>query len=263
MSGINMAQIAPFVLSLIALCAGRWPGPLEGFAILTVDTSSLAKSPNSLAINDWYEAHYLSVCTGQWNSHVAQMGKNHSTAVCWLQDTGYTFSIPNLVPVEYELQALLATYRTLHTRAPFILLVLSIVSKGLAIPAFLYGIIMMAKSRKNGQVVKRDLPLIVLRIAFFACIISSILGTISSAKITASAGKSSGTFDLDAGRTIHAWTNSGFLAITWVGTGLVWVAMGLVVAAAFRLAGMLKRDDRPAVEIRGLWYRSRGNGDEE
>jgi len=183
------------------------------------------------------------------------MGKNHSTAVCWLQDTGYIFSIPSLVPVENELQSLLVVYRTLHTRTPFILLVLSIVSMGLAILAFLYSIIMMARSSKNGPVVRRDLPLIVLRIAFFACIVSTILGTISSATITASAGKRSGTFELDAGKTIHAWTNSGFLTITWIGTTLVWVALGLVLASAFRLAGMLKKDDSPAVEVDGLWYR--------
>lgn len=28
--------VAVLILSVIALCAGRWPGPLEGVAILTV-----------------------------------------------------------------------------------------------------------------------------------------------------------------------------------------------------------------------------------
>jgi hypothetical protein len=214
----------------------------------------LAKGPNPLSINDWYEAHYLSVCTGNYNNHVAGMGKNHSTAVCWLQNTGYTFSIANLVPDENGRGSLLDIPHTLKTKAPFILLVLSIVSMGLAILAFFYSIFVMARSNSSRQMVKQDLPLIVLRIAFFACIISTILGTISSAKITASAGKSSGKFELDADKTIHAWTHSGFLAITWIGTTLVWVALGLVVGAAFRLAGMLKKDDSLATEADRRWY---------
>jgi hypothetical protein len=223
--------------------------------IQQVDTSALANvtSLNRLAINDWYDAHYLSVCSGMWKNHVPTMGKNHSTAVCWIQNTGYTFSIAKLIGSDDEQQSIFQHYRTVNTKAPFILLVLSIVSMGLAILAFIYGIIVMARASTKGQMVKRDLPLTVLRIALFACIASTILKTISSAKITASAEKSSGMVEVD-GKALHAWTHSGFLAIIWVGTALLWIALALVVAAAFRIAATVKDFDARTNGTDRKWY---------
>ncbi|KAJ9607169.1 hypothetical protein H2200_008241 [Cladophialophora chaetospira] len=253
----ELCIVGAFVLSIIALCAGRWPGPIEGFAILTVDSSSLANatSPGALPINDWYDAHYLSICTGMWNHHTASMGKNHSTTVCWLQSTGYTFSIANFVGNKDAQQAILDHQPPLKTMVPFVLLVLSIVSMGISIVAFLHGVIMMVRHEKTPDAVMRGVPLLLLRIAFSACIATNVFKMISSAKITVSASKSSGTFDIFPGKNLHAWRHDGFLVITWVSVGLVWIAIGLMVVAAFRLAPMLKKQERQVAGADRRWYR--------
>jgi len=249
--------IVAFISSIILLCAGRWPGPIEGLAILTVDSSSLAfnTSSNALAINDWYDAHYLSVCTGMWNHHIANMGKNHSTTVCWLQSTGYTFSVANFVGNADAQKMILDQQRPLKTKVPFILLVLSIVSMGIAILAFLHGIIIMVRQCKKAQDVKRQIPLVVLRIALFASIATIVFKMISSAKVTVSASKSSGSFNIYVGKDIRAWTQSGFLAVTWVSVALVWLALAIVVFAAFRIAATLKKQDRIVAGEDRRWYR--------
>jgi hypothetical protein len=207
-----------------------------------------------VAINDWYEAHYLSICRGEWYNHNASLGKNDHTAVCMLQTAGYTFSIADLVGDNSQ-RSILSSHHTLDTKAPFILLVLSIVSMGVAIVGFLYGIFVMAKSCHKGRMVKRDLPLFVLRVAFFASIASIILKTISSAKITASADENAGKFELEGGNIVNAWTHSAFLAVTWIGTGIVWVGFGLVLAAAFRIAAVLKEDGHMPDHAGRRWYR--------
>ncbi len=189
-----------------------------------------------------------------WNYHVANMGKKHSAAGCWLQHRGYSFSLARLFDSDDEQQVFLDQQPQLHTKAAFILLALSIVSMGIAILAFLHGIMMMVKQSRRADGVKQEIPLNVLRIAFFACTVSTILRTISAAKITASADQSAGRYEVDTGIFIYAWTHSGFLAITWVSTVLMWLALGLVVITAFRAAAMLKREEVEVAGAERRWY---------
>lgn len=182
-----------------------------------------------------------------WNQHhTASSGRNGSTTVCWLQNAGYTFSISDIIDRDDAVH-----HHALNTKASFILLVAGIGTMSLTVVGFLYGIIKMARTRAKGQRlnIKHDLPLTVMRVAFFACIASTILTTISSAKITAAADRSAGGFEVIAGdaasgTVVHASSNSGFLAIIWVGTALVWLGLALVVVAAFRIAAVLQ-DDNP------------------
>lgn len=214
-----------------------------------VDTGALANDTltNGVTIADWYDAHYLSICSGMWNHHMGSAGRNGSTTVCWLQNTGYTFSIGDILDRND------VHHRAVQTKAPFILLVASIATMSLTILGFLYGIIIMARPRVKGQLVKHELPLVVLRVAFFATIASTILTTISSAKITASAGRSAGTFEVGGEGTVRASSNSGFLAIIWVETVLVWLGLALVLATAFRIGAALQDDKANPVKPGREW----------
>ncbi|OAL17885.1 hypothetical protein AYO22_11229 [Fonsecaea multimorphosa] len=244
--GCEVLTSVALVLFVIALCAGMSRGSLEGLAILTVDTSSLANSSadSALAIADWHEAHYLSICSGMWKNHTASLGKNHSTISCTSQSAGYTFSLAQIVGGDAGQQLVIADHHrsTLDTKAPFVLLVLGIASMGLTVLSFLYGVgVLHSVKRRGGPLGKREMPLVVLRMGFFASIASTILLTISSAKITASAGKMAGRIQVDGGKDVHAWMTGGFYAVTWVGMAFVWAALGLVLAAAFKIAGVLER----------------------
>ncbi|KIW24506.1 uncharacterized protein PV07_10217 [Cladophialophora immunda] len=242
--GCELLTCVALILFVIALCAGMSRGPLEGLAILTVDASSLTSSTSgsALGITDWYEAHYLSICSGMWNRHIASAGKNHSTITCTSQSAGYTFSLARIVVGgDAAQQTLLANHRTLNTKAPFVLLVVAIASMSLAILSFLYGIAALPSTAAGRRLSKKEIPLVVLRIGFFACVTSTVLLSISSAKITANAAKTAGRVQLGGGKDVHAWMDGGFYAVTWVGAACVWVALGLVVAAAFKLADVLER----------------------
>ncbi|EXJ72588.1 uncharacterized protein A1O5_03734 [Cladophialophora psammophila CBS 110553] len=251
--GCEIVTLVALILFIIALCAGISRGSLERLAMFTVDTSSLTSttSTSALAIKEWYEVHYLSICSGMWNGHVASAGKNHSTISCTSQSAGYTFSLAQIIGGGDAGQQLLLAYhhRTLDTKAPFVLLVLGIASMGLTVLSFLYGIVALRTKTRRRQLHKKEMPLVVLRIGFFACIASTILLTISSAKVTASAGKMTGRVQIGGGRAIHAWMNSGFYAVTWIGMAFVWVALGLEIAAAFKIAAVLEPRGMQAAEV--------------
>ena len=153
-------------------------------------------------------------------------------------------------------QTILDYHHAVPTKAAFVLLVLSIVATGLATIGFSFGILKMLRSRNSGQrITKQTVPLMVLRCAFFACVTAASLSTISSAKITVSAKRSSGGFVLGNDQIIHAWTHGGFLTLTWVATGLVWVALTLALAAAFKIAPMLREQEHRPKESYRRWYR--------
>ncbi|OAP65260.1 hypothetical protein AYL99_01232 [Fonsecaea erecta] len=252
--GCEIFTSAALILFAIALCAGMSPGSLEELAILTtlteVDISALTNSTlrsSTLATTDWHDLHYLSNCSGMWNRHLARAGKNRSTVTCTSQSAGYTFSLAQIVgggDAGQQLLALNTHHRlTLDTKAPFVLLALGIASMGLTVLSFLYGIFVLhAIARQGGRRGRKEMPLVVLRFGFILCIASTILLTISSAKITASAGKMAGRVQVGGRRNIHAWMDARFYAVTWVGMAFVWTALGLVVAAAFKIADVLEEE---------------------
>ncbi|MCJ1319911.1 hypothetical protein MMC15_005247 [Xylographa vitiligo] len=110
-------NVLAFVFATLALIAG-WRAPvLENSAILTFDTTNVssaviayldalpvnASAPSLITgngsggVRQWYSAHYLSVCKGDWATIAsgARPGgsKNLSTAVCEPQAGGYVFAL--------------------------------------------------------------------------------------------------------------------------------------------------------------------------
>jgi hypothetical protein len=63
--------------------------------------------------------------------------------------------------------------------------------------------------------------------------------TQSSARITAAAVHAAKHLDVE-GIQLPAWTNNGFLALTWVATTLIWSGLIWVVVGAVAIAKSLK-----------------------
>ena len=199
------------------------------------------------SIQDWYEAHYLSVCSGMWNAHMVSAGKNSSTVICTSQSAGYTFSLAQIfasssnatqpLPIDSSSSS---SYGTLDTKAPLILLVIGIALTGLSMLFFLCGVVIMLVTHTA------KMRLGVLRVAYLASIAAPIFLTISSAKITSLAEKTTGTADVNVGgvaMAVHAWMERGFYVFTWLGMALMWVVVGLSIAAAFKFASALQIRD--------------------
>jgi len=193
----------------------------------------------STAVADWYEPYYLSTCTGMWNAHDSSAGKNRSTISCVSQSAGYVFSLAELLNHDNSIQLLSATSNViLNTKAPLILLTLGIAFIGISFLGYLYGIF---ATRYN--IVLADRPLFILRVAFFTSIAAPIMLSISTAKITASAAKMVGTVNAETGQPVYISMDAGFYAVMWVATAMSWVALGFVIFAAFRIAGMMKHQN--------------------
>lgn len=178
-----------------------------------------------------------------WNAHTASAGKNQSTSRCISESATYVFSLAKLLNHDASVQLLPTTSKIiLDTKAPLVLLVLGITATGVSLLGFLYGIFVMMRAIR---VV--DMPLVVLRIAFFASIAALITLTISSAKITANADRITGTTNIGTGQPVHVYMDAGFYACTWLATGLSWVALALAVTAAFKI-GKMQQTQTPNVQ---------------
>lgn len=192
-----------------------------------LDTSALRQaSGNNVSIQDWYDAHYLSVCSGMWSKDSASAGKNKSTTICHPQPLGYTFGEAALPGVRY--------YPALDLKASAILLLLGIILSGLSAVLFLASVAAIRITNKT------DKWLNLLRVGFLANVAATILLTISSAKITALAEKWVGTTYTEDGVPLTAWMGRDFYACTWLGTGIMWVVLGLSIAVAFKIANNMR-----------------------
>jgi hypothetical protein len=163
-----------------------------------------------------------------WNNHIASAGKNESTTICHSRALGYTFD---------EAAAALPgdqSYLTLDLKASVILLLLGIIFSGLSALLFLAGIVAIRTTNKTNKWLN------LLRIAYLANVAAPILLTISSAKITALAEKWVGTTYTEDGVPVTAWMCRDFYACTWLATGIMWVAVGLSIAVAFKIAKNMK-----------------------
>jgi hypothetical protein len=203
------------------------------------------------SVQDWYEAHYLSICSGMWNTHRISAGKNSSTVICASQNAGYTFSLAQIFAsssnaTQPQPRPLLidssssSLYGTLDTKAPLILLTIGIALTGLSVLFFLYGVVIMLVTYTA------KMPLGVVRVSYLTSLAVPTFLTISSAKITSLAEKTTGTADVNIGGVavaVHAWTERGFYAFIWLGTALMWVVVGLSIAAAFKFASALQIRD--------------------
>jgi hypothetical protein len=193
-----------------------------------LDTSALRRASGNVSIQDWYDAHYLSVCSGMWSNHIASAGKNKTTTVCQPRVLGYTFDEATTALPGDE------SYPTLDLKASAILLLLGIIFSGLSAMLFLTGIVAIRITNKT------DKWLNILRVAYLTNVAAPILLTISSAKVTALAEKWVGTTYTEDGVPVTAWMGRDFYACTWLGTGIMWVAVGLSIAVAFKIAKDMK-----------------------
>ena len=194
-----------------------------------LDTSALRQaSSNNVSIQDWYDAHYLSVCSGMWSNHIASAGKNKSTTSCDPRALGYIFGgAASALPGGQS-------YVTLDMKASSILLLLGIIFSGLSALLFLAGIAAIRITKKT------DKWLNLLRVAYLTNVAAPILFTISSAKITALAEKWVGTTYFEDSVPVTAWMDRDFYACAWLGTGIMWVAQGLAIAVSFKIANNMK-----------------------
>jgi SUR7/PalI family len=156
---------------------------------------------------------------------------NQNATVCVHQKVGYTFSLAQSLPSNAA-QLLPADYGTVRTRNTQVPLIIAIVFIGISMIALLYDMIAL-----HATIIP---PLRVLRIGYLASIPGVILLTVSSAKITATADKMVGVKDLGGGVTVDAWMGWRFYASTWIATGFMWLAIGLSIAAAFRIAAAIR-----------------------
>jgi hypothetical protein len=209
--------------------------PFEQFDISSVNSALSNATSATTPIQDWYEAHYLSVCSGMWNTHAVSAGKNQSTIICAPQRAGYTFSLAQILASDAAQPLLVdSSYGTLDTKAPLILLAIGIAFTGLSLLLVLYGVVAMLVTGTA------ETPLGALRVAYLAIVAAANVLTISSAKITALAEKMVGTTDIGEGGWVQAWMERGFYVFAWLGTALMWGAMGLGIVVSFRIARALQ-----------------------
>jgi hypothetical protein len=209
---------------------------------LQFDTSSVHRALSSpTLVQDWYEPHYLSVCSGMWKNHVRGLGKNESTVVCVPQAAGYTFSLGEILAEAASRS--LSDPRTLNTTTPFVLVVLGVVSTGVSVASFMIGIVLLFSKK-----IAETKLLIPLRVAFFSTIAASIFLTISSAKITAWAAQTAGTIDVGIGGgetatvSVHAWLETPFYVAAWTATACMWLALVVAVTLSFRYSHAVQRE---------------------
>lgn len=206
-------------------------------------------SPTTNSLQDWYEAHYLSICSGMWNTHTPSAGKNASTVACASQTAGYTFSLAQILAASSNATLRLpidgspnpsSLYGTLPTKTPLVLLTVGIALTGLSVLFYLCGVLVMLATRSP------KMRLGILRVAYLASTAAPIFLTISSAKITSLAEKTKGSADVSIGGVavaVHAGMESGFYAFTWLGTALMWVVLVSSITAAFKFAKELQIRD--------------------
>ena len=168
-----------------------------------------------------------------WNAHNSSAGINQSTVKCVSESAGYVFSLSEFMNNDGFAQSIPAWSNVeINTKAPLILLALGIAFIGLSWLGFVYGLFVVI----NTKTAIADKQLFVLRLAFFASIAAPILMTISSAKITATAAKASGIVYLETMQAADVQMQAAFYVVSWVTTGLLWVALVLVLIAAFSIA---------------------------
>jgi hypothetical protein len=135
-----------------------------------------------------------------------------------------------------------SSYGTLDTKTPLVLLTIGIALAGITLFSLLYGIVVLLLTSTP--------PLLVLRIGYLASIATVILLTISSAKITAIADKTTGAKDVSAGVVVHAWMGWAFYVSTWLAAGFMWAALGFSIAGAFKIAAGLEVQKSNARKLR-------------
>ncbi|MCJ1358037.1 MAG: hypothetical protein MMC33_008035 [Icmadophila ericetorum] len=255
---VELLTATAFILAFITLFAGSNRSGLQNNPILTFDTSGVCGqvekylrdqigsqvfdySP-SCSIADWYEVHYLSVCKGDWtnnNSATPSYIKNFSTISCTSQTGGYIFNLAETLAagVAPAAQTLFANwqYAVLETSVSLGLLGSTIGQLGTSLIAYGVGFFTLTKIETNNHSLRA------LRIGFINSIASLILSTISSAKITAFAGNLMDERRVTSGINFLVWREKGFYILTWMTTGLTWVALFVAVIFSFAIRDVIER----------------------
>jgi hypothetical protein len=169
---------------------------------------------------EWYDIHYLTLCSGAFTTSGA---KNRSSTVCHVQNPGSSF------------------LGKVDTIAPFILLVIGIAFTAIIIMTFAVAISSLRRiqHRGIGLLRKQDLPLISLRIGFILLILTVNVFSQSSARITGTAVSKTKHFNVEDIR-LPAHTTAGFLALTWIATGFIWIGLLWGIVGAMKVAKMVK-----------------------
>jgi hypothetical protein len=194
------------------------------------NTSSIRSAISNVPdahIADWYEVHYLSVCSGMWNAVGGD--KNQSTVACVHQKAGYTFSLAQTLGGNAaQLLPANSSYGTIDSNDSRILLTIGITLAGVSLTSLLYGVVVLLLTSTP--------PLLMLRIGYMASIPTMVVLTISSAKITSIADKMTGATEISPGIVVHAWMGPVFYVTTWLSAGFMWAAVGFSITAGFKIA---------------------------
>jgi len=168
--------------------------------------------------------------------------KDAASTVCTVMSGGYKFSLPDLLANDAALPVANFSSRwsfaVVDTKAPFILLVISIAS--LIVSMITYGIAIVTTPRFTPET-----PLFGLRAGYLASIAALVTSMISSAKITAIMEQLAGRSD------DTAWSTGGFYVWTWLVTGLMGFAVILSIVFAIKIA-KLRRAPREELEAEGF-----------
>lgn len=201
----------------------------------TVNSASFIGTSASALVQDWYDVHFLYLCSGMYNGHLASAGKDKSTVKCISQSAGWTFSLSKIL-ASSDVQPLSAhsADAKLDTTAPLVLLAFGIAAMGLAMIFLAHGLV--------GTLAKRALEpnLIPLRIGYLSSIAGGVFLTNSFSHLTAAADRLTGTIYLSRGLEARAWMESEFYVIAWLGTAFMWMAVACGVTCAFMLSYSLK-----------------------
>ncbi|MCJ1377453.1 hypothetical protein MMC17_000548 [Xylographa soralifera] len=258
-TSIYMTVLA-FIFATLALVAGWRASVLENSAILTFDTTAVsgavliylgssstplfanASAPSSVSggIRQWYSAHYLSVCKGDWaiaSSAQPSGVKNLSTVSCEPRGGGYVFALAD----ELARDAAPAAaglfvgweYDVLRTMGSVVPLAAGLGFVGLALVAVLH-------------VGRYAVPVANVGFAVGGAVLLTVAAGVVTAQIRGVGGE--GLEGLDV--VVMAAGSRGFTAFVWIGAVLM-MAVVPVNVALWRLTGKGMKGKRPSREWKG------------
>ncbi|MCJ1400547.1 hypothetical protein MMC11_003753 [Xylographa trunciseda] len=230
-----------FLFTVLALVAGWRANVLENSAILTFDTTTvpssvrayLASLPPPVAstsagpIRQWYSAHYLSVCKGDWAAFPAgapaSRAKNLSTVTCEPRGGGYVFALADELARDAAPAAapLFAGWedgvvRTMKSVVPL--------AGGLGF----VGLTLVAV----GHAGRYAVPEANVGFAVVAAVLLIVAAAVATGQVRGVVG---GGME-EAGGAVTAEGSRGFTAFVWIGAVLM-VVVVLVNVGMWRLAG--------------------------
>jgi hypothetical protein len=163
--------------------------------------------------------HYLALCYGFFNDHIASAGKNKITFTCTPKAVGYTFVLVQEILTYNPFLPLNrnSTYGTFDTRTPVALFLIGISFSALSLLGFFCCLFQTA------AVYDTKIELGLLRPTCWFSILAAIFLVSSTAETTILGKKVGASGDIGLG-TVLASKTPGFYVAAWVGATLMLLA---------------------------------------